>query len=65
MPNRINMGVRFTSDDISVLMTPAVASAAQGIVSCKFGFVEELYHTVYNAYLPDDNYGTAQAYFTK
>ena len=30
MPNRINMGVRFTSDDISVLMTPAVASAAQG-----------------------------------
>ena len=30
MPNRINMGVRFTSDDISVLMTPAVASTAQG-----------------------------------
>ncbi len=30
MPSRINMGVRFTSDDVSVIMTPAVASTAQG-----------------------------------
>ena len=36
-----------------------------GVVSCKFGNMEELYHTGYNAYLPNDNYGTAQAYFTK
>ena len=36
-----------------------------GVVSCKFGNMEELYHSGYNAYFPNSTYGTPQAYFTK
>lgn len=35
-----------------------------GVVSCKFGNMEELYHSGYNSYFPNSTYGTVQAYFT-